>query len=617
MNRDIALTSTRHTWRHVLSLFLAVTAVLAVAAVACSTPKDVASGLAIEEACKQNSDCASGLICALGACRAMCATAVDCQAGGACISSGRVAVCQYAAEKNSPCNKPTDCPAPLACASDYRCRNLCTTATDCNVLGITERVCGKDAQGVAYCADPSEVSGGLLIAKPPANAHTSSAVVEPDGGDGALIASRIGPLGGTLGIGGVSVAIPAGALDQEIVVSITPIAAPFPGSVGQAYEIGPTGTQFKLPIAIAFAYTLGQLGGQPPAGFAVSTVAGNAWQALSSPALDPDALTISGTTMHLSPYALVAQPARVFDGGDGGGTIGDGGGPHPLVVGTGVNCPRVGELTVGVLITATVTWPATAATNGGSGSYALWLLSTYAVDSQNNITSTTRTCQLVTPSISLTATGNIAAGLAAGVMGKTGVQSPVSEWEKVTRTSTATGVLGAWNVGSSIYLAPAVSLYGLKDTSPYKDPTTTWPPSSAAGYPFGMTPDFVAEEGDGNPGVDEIPITTAGYAMTRTGLGGSQPAVDRIYIASRTELSLYGTSTSCTDTSGTAIVTLIDSHVIGCNVENDGGTCAQTQWGFIDSNRTVFVPGAATFTQKVLTAGASCSDVVAAVPGPM
>src|SRR5579859_2075723 len=106
----------RHKARRLVPLLVALAALLVLAVPACSS-KDVASGLSAEQACKQNSDCASGLICAIGACRAMCKASSDCETGGSCIDDGNVAVCQYPAEKNRPCNMQSDCPSPLACAS--------------------------------------------------------------------------------------------------------------------------------------------------------------------------------------------------------------------------------------------------------------------------------------------------------------------------------------------------------------------------------------------------------------------------------------------------------------------------------------------------------------------
>jgi len=302
-------------------------------------------------------------------------------------------------------------------------------------------------------------------------------------------------------------------------------------------------------------------------------------------------------------------------GSSGTATSGTGGGTHPTVAGTGAACTPATTQTVAVQINLAVTWPGTGSIDKGNGPYVLWLLSTYDVDSSNNITATSKTCQLTTPPIALNATGQMASGCTGPC--QVGTQSPASEWDKVKRTNPATGVLGGWNVVSSIYIAPAVSLYGLPATSTYADPTTKWPPASAAGYPFGMNPVYTDEEGDSNPGIAVLPITTTGYADIRTGFGAMlQPATDALYIASRTQLSMYGTSTSCMDTSGTADVTLIDNHVIGCDITGGGGACTPPQFGYIDANRTVYVPGTATFTQKVLTAGATCADVVAALPPP-
>jgi alpha-tubulin suppressor-like RCC1 family protein len=172
-------TSSRHRQRYLFSLILALVGLFTVAAPACSSSSNVAAGLAAEEACHQNSDCARALFCALGACRAQCAGDADCGSGGRCIDNGDVAVCQYADENDTPCTKESDCPEPLACASDYRCRNLCATAADCNVLGISGRVCAKDANGYDYCAVPAEVSNGKITVSPPPGAMTGTPVIEP------------------------------------------------------------------------------------------------------------------------------------------------------------------------------------------------------------------------------------------------------------------------------------------------------------------------------------------------------------------------------------------------------------------------------------------------------
>ncbi len=288
---------------------------LVLAGPACTTT----STNATSAGCSLNSDCAPGHICALGACRDHCVTASDCPvAGSSCIDDGRSPVCQTPTEKNTPCGSESDCHVPLACASDYRCRNLCSSDGDCNVLGITGRVCAKDASGAHFCADPQEVMAGVITVSPPAGAP-STPVVEPDAGagvavppPGVIIATSIGPAGGSIGAMGVTVTVPAGALNADLLMTIALAAQPGPsGTVGRVFDIGPTGTMFAKPITIAFDYAVAQLGGLPPSDFAVetsSTSAGASWTPLSQIVVDVAAQTIAGQTSHMSLYALVEQP---------------------------------------------------------------------------------------------------------------------------------------------------------------------------------------------------------------------------------------------------------------------------------------------------------------------
>ncbi|MEY4513930.1 MAG: hypothetical protein RLZZ450_6052 [Pseudomonadota bacterium] len=138
--------------------------------------------------CSQASDCKKGLTCALGRCRNECKESRDCGLGGSCITDGTRALCQLLKEKEEGCGGPDDCQAPLACATDYRCRNLCSKDGDCNILGISGRFCAEDMRGVHYCAEPSEVEDGRLVAAPPADALKKFGPMSwpnADGGNGA------------------------------------------------------------------------------------------------------------------------------------------------------------------------------------------------------------------------------------------------------------------------------------------------------------------------------------------------------------------------------------------------------------------------------------------------
>jgi hypothetical protein len=146
--------------------------------------------------CQLNSDCTAPLVCGFGFCGNPCMANADCATGATCVfelnlSGAKTFVCEGAAQANKPCSKPADCVAPMACASDYRCRNLCMSDADCNpegaTLGPKSNVCAQDANGVDYCASPASVSvssanTNVISSAPPQGAMTTMAVVEPVNG---------------------------------------------------------------------------------------------------------------------------------------------------------------------------------------------------------------------------------------------------------------------------------------------------------------------------------------------------------------------------------------------------------------------------------------------------
>lgn len=188
----------RQAWPQAVFVSFALAALVALGVPACgsSTPSS-------SKACSLNSDCTAPLICAIGVCRQECAQDSDCSDGGTCVfgvdkAGNKGFYCQAAAVANMACSTPTQCTAPMACASDYRCRNLCTTDADCNIYGATNKVCAQDANGVDYCASLSDVtvnaSGDQVISAPPNPAATTDAgVVEPAN---ASMVAIVAPEGG-------------------------------------------------------------------------------------------------------------------------------------------------------------------------------------------------------------------------------------------------------------------------------------------------------------------------------------------------------------------------------------------------------------------------------------
>lgn len=148
---------------------------------------------------------------------------------------------------------------------------------------------------------------------PAADTDTSGSDAGPEGADPkhsssdddgveVMAAATVSSAGGEVKTqdGSLAVRVPSGALDQNVKVTVESTTAPAPGSVGTVFEIGPTGTQFKQPVTIALKYT-----DQDLSDLRVATYGNGAWQVLPNYVVDTEHHTISGDTMHLSPYALV------------------------------------------------------------------------------------------------------------------------------------------------------------------------------------------------------------------------------------------------------------------------------------------------------------------------
>src|SRR5271166_1124592 len=82
------------------------------------------------------------------------------------------------------------------------------------------------------------------------------------------------------------------------------------------------------------------------------------------------------------------------DAGAGGYEAGTG----AVMAGTGAMCPMLTDEWVGTLFTLNVTWPATAALNGGMGPIYIWQLTHYTINGLN-LTGTARTCGSQVPAL--------------------------------------------------------------------------------------------------------------------------------------------------------------------------------------------------------------------------
>jgi hypothetical protein len=134
----------------------------------------------------------------------------------------------------------------------------------------------------------------------------------------------VGPAGGALtsSDGALTVTVPAGALSADVNLTIAPEASPPAGAIGTTYDIGPSGTNFAMPVTIRLEYTPGALGSADPSTLHVATYAMNAWQPLANGTVDTQGHAVSGTTTHLSPYAVISGASLCAQADFGGGGCG-------------------------------------------------------------------------------------------------------------------------------------------------------------------------------------------------------------------------------------------------------------------------------------------------------
>jgi hypothetical protein len=301
--------------------------------------------------------------------------------------------------------------------------------------------------------------------------------------------------------------------------------------------------------------------------------------------------------------------AGIGGGAGSGGTAPDGGSAGtggsadagaPADAPPGSICPPQAMLTLAVKITMESTWPAGTATSAGKGQIHLWNLTRLAATNGNLSGDETRSCGTALPEFSLNGAGQLVTGGS-----KVHVEIPHAVWDAPSIPKLQSrGRLAGWDPGSAFTIDGTIALIGMTTA----DVGGAWPNS----YTGVMTVDA---DGDGKPGFTAVPKAGSGYVQPPTGLGifGSAPVADRLYLASRTVLSLEGKLSTCNDVAGTAKIMFFDSHVVGCHVKN-GNDCTAGQTDFVDQSRTIYKIGSATFVAKKIPDNATCADARAAIP---
>ncbi len=130
--------------------------------------------------------------------------------------------------------------------------------------------------------------------------------------------------------GALTVDVPPGALAADTQITIAEIAPLASGAIGKTYEIGPSGTQFTIPVALVFDYRAFDLAGNDPVTLEAATIVSGAWAPITSSEVDVAAHVVTGHTTHLSPFGLHSKGKGPAD--DAGADAADGG-PGPTDAG--------------------------------------------------------------------------------------------------------------------------------------------------------------------------------------------------------------------------------------------------------------------------------------------
>lgn len=245
-----------------------------------------------------------------------------------------------------------------------------------------------------------------------------------------------------------------------------------------------------------------------------------------------------------------------------------------------------------------VSWPASLAITAGKGEMHVWTKAELTVQG-SAVTGTARPCGATIPALTA------ASGLGGG---KLQVEIPPGVWSAPTMpVFQIRGTTTGFDMGDAVSMEPLASLVGATMDDPL---TGAWPAKVSR-----LT--LMDPDGDGHPGIPAIPRTDPPFGAPpvdiASALNPPGRVADRLDLATRTVMSFTGTRDSCSSVRGTASVTRVDSHVVGCHVQGDG-ECTKEQSGFIDAVQPRFTVESATFEMREVPASATCADVRAALP---
>jgi len=171
-------------------------------------------------------------------------------------------------------------------------------------------------------------------------------------------------------------------------------------------------------------------------------------------------------------------------------------------------------------------------------------------------------------------------------------------------TSNATIALGNTSPTASVNMPLTAFLIGTSMANPV---TATWPSAAS-----GLT--RVDMDANTDPGVTVSYVNGGGFEQPRVGDTFFDDRSSNPYVATRLVFSLQGNLTSCTEASGAATVTQINTRIFGCKIANSSSKCSSGEANFLDQNCLNYNPGSASYRMVKINDGSSCAVVRSTLP---
>lgn len=249
--------------------------------------------------------------------------------------------------------------------------------------------------------------------------------------------------------------------------------------------------------------------------------------------------------------------------------------------------------TFALKVTHQTSWPSNDNIRSGSGTHVYWLRM-QGTQRRTTINEVITECGRVVPDFS-----------ASAVSETYKFHLPNSLFDGNYLPSTAADVaLGSSSPGASLMLPSTALLIGTTMTDPVNG---SWPTSAS-----GLT--RVDADRDAKPGATFSYLNGGGYEHPRVDSSLFSSRAERPYSATRLVFSLNGTLNSCTQSSGSATVSHIDTRIFGCDIAGSTRDCSSSEANFLDQNCLRYTVGSASYSLVKVADGASCAQVRAALP---